>query len=187
MGITVVTEQTGDSLALHRLFLNSAMITIRPATAADLPHINLIYNHYVLHGTCTYQTEESTEEERDLWFAKHGEKHPVIVAIYEDQVIGWGSLNQFHPRAAYEHSVEDSIYVHHRCTGSGVGSMLLGELIRLAKELGHHTVLGGIDSSQEGSLALHLKFGFKECARYKEVGFKFGRWLDVIWMQKMLQ
>ena len=162
------------------------MPTLRPATKADLPAINAIYNHYVLHSTCTYQTEPSTAEERLEWFRQHGEKHPVIVAEEEGQVVGWGSLSRFHPRAAYGHSVEDSVYLHHEWLGRGVGGILLGELLRLAKELGHHTVLGGIDADQAASVALHAKFGFVKVSHLKEVGYKQGRWLDVIWMQKML-
>jgi L-amino acid N-acyltransferase YncA len=162
------------------------MPTIRPATPADLPAINAIYNHYVLHSTCTYQTEPSTEAERLEWFQHHGEKHPVIVAEEDGQVIGWGSLSRFHPRAAYGHSVEDSVYLHHEWLGRGLGSVILEELLRLAKALGHHTVLGGIDADQKGSVALHAKFGFVKVSHLKEVGFKQGRWLDVIWMQKML-
>jgi len=159
---------------------------LRPATRADLPVINAIYNYFVLHSSATYQTEPGTEEEREQWFAVHGEKHPVIVAELEGQVIGWGSLSKFHPRQAYEHSVEDSIYISHEHHGRGVGSLLLGELLRLAKEIGHHTVLGGIDASQKASVALHTKFGFEKVSHLKEVGFKFGEWLDVVWMQKML-
>lgn len=159
---------------------------LRPATEADLTAINAIYNYYVLHSTCTYQTEPSTAEERLNWFQVHGENHPVIVAEDGGQVIGWGSLSRFHQRAAYGNSVEDSIYLHHEHLGRGLGSLLLGELLRLAKQLGHHTVLGGIDADQTASMALHAKFGFIKVSHLKEVGFKQGRWLDVVWMQKML-
>ena len=164
------------------------MPTLRPATPADLPAINAIYNHYVLHSTCTYQTVPSTEQERVHWFAGHGPKHPVIVAVDEASgaIVGWGSLSKFHQRAAYENSVEDSVYLDHEWRGRGLGSLILAELLRLAKDLGHHTVLGGIDADQAGSVALHTKFGFEKVSHLKEVGFKQGRWLDVIWMQKML-
>jgi phosphinothricin acetyltransferase len=164
------------------------MPSLRPATTADIPAINAIYNHYVLHSTCTYQIVPSTEEERAEWLAAHGPKHPVIVAVDDASgaVIGWGSLSKFHQRQAYENSVEDSVYLHHEWQGRGVGSLVLGELLRLAKDLGHHTVLGGADAEQAASIALHLKFGFELVSRLKEVGFKQGRWLDVIWMQKML-
>ncbi|MFZ4763723.1 MAG: GNAT family N-acetyltransferase [Roseimicrobium sp.] len=162
------------------------MPTLRHAMPADLSAINAIYNHYVLHSTCTYQPLPSTAEERAEGFAAHGEKHPVIVAVENGAVIGWGSLSKFHPRQAYENSVEDSIYLHHEQRGRGLGTALLTELLRLAKDIGHHTVLGGIDADQAASVALHTKFGFEKVSHLKEVGFKFDRWLDVIWMQKML-
>lgn len=160
--------------------------TLRPANVADLPAINAIYNHYVEHSTCTYQTVPSTEQERRDWFDAHGPEHPVIVAEENGSIIGWGSLSRFHSRQAYWHSVEDSIYLHHEQQGKGLGSLVLGELLRLAKEIGHHTVLSGIDADQAGSIALHAKFGFETVSRLKEVGHKHGRWLDVLWMQKML-
>ncbi|MCE9518849.1 MAG: GNAT family N-acetyltransferase [Verrucomicrobia bacterium] len=159
---------------------------LRSAARADLPAINAIYNHYVLHSNCTYQTVPTTEQERMAWFDAHGEKHPVIVAELDGTVIGWGSLSRFHLRQAYDHSVEDSIYLHHDHCGRGLGGSFLKELLRRAKELGHHTVLGGIDSSQAASIALHEKFGFVKVSHLKEVGFKDGRWLDVVWMQRML-
>jgi phosphinothricin acetyltransferase len=101
-------------------------------------------------------------------------------------VVGWGSLSRFHPRQAYENTVEDSIYIHHERLGRGLGTILLRDLLRLATEIGHHTVLGGIDASQAPSIALHEKFGFTKVSHLREVGFKQGRWLDVLWMQKML-
>lgn len=158
----------------------------RLATMDDLPAINVIYNHYVTHSTCTYQTEPTTAVERAEWFAAHGAEHPVIVAVEGGEVIGWGSLSRFHVRAAYRHSVEDSVYVRHDALGKGLGSLLLGELVRMAGEIGHHTVLGGISADQEASIALHAKFGFEKVSHLKEVGFKYGRWLDVVWMQRML-
>lgn len=159
---------------------------IRSATPDDLEAINAIYNHYVEHSTCTYQTVPTTSQERRDWFDAHGPEHPVIVAEEDGVMVGWGSLSRFHPRQAYGHSVEDSVYLHHDHQGKGHGSLLLGELLRLARDLGHHTVLGGIDADQKGSIALHAKFGFEKVSHLKEVGFKQGRWLDVIWMQKML-
>ena len=161
-------------------------LTLRPALATDLSAINAIYNHYVLNSTCTYQTICSTEEERATWFAAHGEKHPVIVMEEDGVVIAWGSLSRLHERQAFARSVEDSIYVHHQHQGRGIGRKLLEELLHLAREIGHHTVLGAISADQEASLALHAKFGFEQMGRLREVGNKFDRWLDVIWVQKMI-
>ena len=106
--------------------------TLRAATESDLAAINEIYNHYVLHSTCTYQDEPETLEERARWFSHHGAKHPIIVAVDNARVVGWGSLSAYHPRSAYRHTVENSVYVHHEYQRQGIGSLLLEELIVLA-------------------------------------------------------
>jgi phosphinothricin acetyltransferase len=165
---------------------NPGGLRLRDANVADLPVINEIYNHYVLHSTCTYQTEPVTAEQRAAWFAEHGPRHPVIVAELDGRVAGWGSLSRFHPRRAYEHTVEDSVYLHPEKRGRGLGTALLEELVARARRLGHHTVIAVISADQPASIALHRKLGFVEAARLREVGFKFGRWLDVVWMQRLM-
>lgn len=161
-------------------------LTIRLATQADLASINEIYNHYVLHSTCTYQEEPASAPEREVWFAAHSPAHPITVAEQEGHVVGWASLSPFHPRSAYRRTVEDSVYVRHDLQRRGIGSALLADSIDRAKALGHHTIIAGIDLDQSASLALHRKFQFLEAAHLREVGFKFGRWLDVIYLQKIL-
>ena len=159
---------------------------IRLATEADLPIINDIYNHYVLNSTCTYQLEPERMEDRLKWFAAHGVKHPVTVVEVEGKVVGWGSLSQFHRRAAYANTVENSIYIHHEQRRKGLGSALLADQIRRAREIGHHTILAIIDSDQPGSIGLHQKYGFAKAAHLRQLGFKFNRWLDVVYMQLLL-
>lgn len=161
-------------------------IVIRDAAASDLEAINEIYNHYVLTCTCTYQTEPETMDERRAWFAHHGPNHPITVAVDGDRVVGWGSLSRFHARAAYSRTVENSVYVDHRAQRRGVGRLLLADLIDRAKRLGHHTIIAGIDAEQTASVGLHQAMGFEKVALLNEVGFKFGRWLHVIYMQKMV-
>ena len=161
-------------------------IRIRPATTDDLGRINEIYNHYVMHSTCTYQEEPHTSEERERWFADHGPAHPVTVAETDGQVVGWGSLSRFHARSAYRFSTENSIYVDPNWHRQGVGGRLLADLIERGRAAGHHTIVAGIDGEQEASIAIHAKFGFEHVARLRQVGFKFNRWLDVIYMQLML-
>jgi phosphinothricin acetyltransferase len=161
-------------------------ITIRPATESDLAAINDIYNHYVLHSTCTYQEEPEPPDGRRQWFKHHGDTHPVIVAEAGGQVAGWGALSAYHPRSAYRRTVENSVYVHHRQHRRGIGSLLLRELIVRARKLGHHAIIAGIDADQPGSVALHTKFHFEPVGHLKQVGFKFGRWLDVIYMELIL-
>ena len=161
-------------------------VTLRPAAEADLVAVNDIYNHYVRTCTCTYQEAPETMDSRREWFRQHGGPHPVIVAEAEGLAVGWGSLSQFHPRSAFRHTVEDSVYVHHGHQGRGLGSLLLPELVRQARALGHRAIIGAIDSQQPGSIALHTKFGFQEVGRLRGVGLKFGRWLDVVYMQLAL-
>ena len=161
-------------------------ITIRPATTADLETINEIYNYYVLNSTCTYQTEPETMDARRAWFAAHGEKHPITVAEDAGQIVGWGSLSRFHARAAYSRTVENSIYVDPRQHRRGIGRALLNDLIDRARSLGHHTIIAGIDAEQAPSVAIHAVMGFQNVALLNEVGFKFDRWLHVIYMQRML-
>lgn len=160
--------------------------TIRLATPGDLRVIDDIYNHFVLHSTCTYQEEPGTIDQRRAWFEAHDARHPVTVIEFDGQIAGWASLSQFHARSAYRSTVENSVYVRHDMHRRGIGSVLLADLIRRATDLGHHTIIAGIDAQQGPSIAIHRKFGFVDVARLREVGFKFGRWLDVIYMQKML-
>ena len=161
-------------------------VIIRLATEADLGAINDIYNHYVIHSTCTYQEQPESLDSRIRWFQQHDKTHPVIVAVEAGQVVGWGSLSVYHPRSAYRRTVEDSIYIHHQHHRRGIGSRLLQELIAAARQLGYHALIAGADTEQAGSLALHAKFGFETIGRFRQVGFKFDRWLDVIYMELIL-
>lgn len=161
-------------------------LTVRPATELDLAAINFIYNHYVANSTSTYQEQPDTLEARQQWLAHHGVRHPVIVAELDDEVVGWGSLSPFHSRSAFRKTVESSVYVHHEFHRRGIGAALLSDLIDRARSAGHHTIIAAVDSQQAPSLALHERFGFTRVAHMKEVGFKFGKWLDVIDLQLML-
>lgn len=166
--------------------MNPQTITTRPATETDLGAINDIYNHYVHHSTCTYQEEPESLESRREWFSHHGEKHPVIVAVMDELVVGWGSLSAYRARSAYRRTVENSIYIHHQHHRRGLGSLVLQELIRRARQLDHHAIIAGIDADHAASVALHARAGFKKVGHLKQVGFKFDRWLDVIYMELIL-
>jgi L-amino acid N-acyltransferase YncA len=163
-----------------------AEVSIRAAAEADLTSINDIYNYYVVNSTCTFQLEPETEEGRRAWFASHDEQHPVTVAELEGEVIGWGSLSVFRERAAYNKSVEASVYIRHDRLGHGLGRVLLVDLIERAKKLGYHTILGAACSEQQASIKLQVALGFQHVAHFREVGLKFGRWLDVEYLQLML-
>lgn len=159
---------------------------IRLASAADLAAINAIYNHYVAHSTCTYQLAPESAEARLAWFQRHDAAHPITVAEADGEVVGWASLNVFHPREAYARTVENSVYIHHAHHRRGLGRALLADLIARARALAHHTIIAGISAEQTASIRLHEAFGFVEIGRLREVGFKHGQWLDVVSMQLLL-
>lgn len=159
---------------------------VRLATEADLVAINEIYNYYVFHSTCTYETDPTPDRQRAEWYASHGPRYPITVGEMDGRVVAWGSLSRFHPRCAYRKTVEDSVYIRHDMHHRGLGTIILKDLIRRARDLEYHTILASIDAAQAASIALHAKLGFRPCAELKEVGFKFDRWLDVVYMQLML-
>lgn len=161
-------------------------INLRAATEADLVAINEIYNHYVRHSTCTYQEEPESLEGRQQWFRQHGEQHPIIVAIAGGTVVGWGSLSAYHARSAYRRTVENSVYVHHEQHRRGIGAALLQDLIQRARLHGHHAIIAGIDAEQTASVAIHSKFGFQKVGHLSQIGYKYNRWLDVIYMELIL-
>ncbi len=160
---------------------------VRLATEDDLAAINDIYNYYVLRSTCTYQLEPERPEDRTAWFRRHvRENLPVIVAQFDRQIVGWGSLSRFHARAGYAPTVEASVYIHHDHHRRGLGRLLLTELIERARVAGFHSVIGGASADQPASIALQESLGFRRAGQLVEVGYKFDRWLDVIYLQLML-
>ncbi len=166
------------------------MLHIRLATAADLLAINAIYNHYVPISTTTYDVEPMTFEARQRWFAGREPIHPVTVA-HEDgathEIVGWGSLHTFRNKPGYRLAVENSVYVDPDHQRLGIGSVLLLDQIARAYQLGLHSIVAGIDAEQTASLALHYKHGFREVGRFGQVGRKFDRWLDVVFLQLILE
>ena len=161
---------------------------IRSAKFEDLPRILEIYNHAVLHTTASYDYEPRTLEHRTAWFEDHQRQdYPIFVAVNEaDDVVGWSSLSKFHDRVGYRFTAEDSIYVAAENRGKGVGKLLLAPLVQAAKDRKLHAIIGLIDAQNEPSIRLHARFGFEKVAHLKQVGFKFNRWLDVVYMQLML-
>ena len=161
-------------------------VVLRDATIADLSEINDIFNHYVLNCTCAWVDEPTTPPQRREWFYSHGDRYPIVVAQRGAEVLGWASLSPFHQRSGYRFTVEDTVYIRQDSQGQGVGKMLLAELVRRAKALGYHSMMALISADQGPSLSLHAKFGFEERGRLPQAGFKFERWLDVVYLQKML-
>jgi L-amino acid N-acyltransferase len=161
-------------------------VRLRAAVESDLIAINDIYNYYVLNSTCTYQEQPEVFGDRRKWFHHHGEKYPVIVAECNGEVIGWSSLSPYHQRSAYRYTVENSVYVRHDWHRRGVGSLLLQDLIQRARDLGCRTIIAVIDADQAQSIALHARYNFQHVGRLRQVGLKFNRWLDVVYMELLL-
>lgn len=161
---------------------------IRDATETDLVAINDIYNWYVPRSTCTYQEELEPIEARRKWFAAHqsNPRLPITVAEMGGDIVGWGSLSSYRERSAYRFTCENSVYVRHDLHGKKIGSTILADLIDRARKLNYRNIIAGIDGEQVASIALHAKFGFVECGRQTKIGFKFDRWLDVVFMQLRL-
>ena len=160
---------------------------IRQANASDVPAITRIYNAGIEDRLATLETELRDEQERAAWLASRSERHPVMVAVNDrDEVLGWGSLNQFNPRPAYRHVADFSIYIAREARGQGVGSALLAALIETATSLGYHKlVVAGFPFNTAG-MALYQRFGFREVGIYREQGVLDGRWVDVVLMERLL-
>lgn len=159
---------------------------IRLATTGDAEAIRAIYNEEVLTSTVTFDLVPRSEQDQIEWMEARSGAHAVIVAVDEGAVVGFGSLSPYRPRPAYATSVEDSVYVHRDHQGRGVGSLILGGLVERAQQHGFHTVVGRIVGGHEASIGLHRSLGFDHVGTEREIGRKFGRWLDVVVMQRML-
>ncbi len=161
----------------------------RLATTGDADAIAEIYNREVTDGTATFDMVLRTEAEQLAWMREHSGAYPCIVATSDEEVgatvLGWACLSPYRPRPAYSTSVEDSIYVHRDHQGRGVGDLLLGHLVALADEHGFHATFARIADAGAASIALHSKHGFDLVGVEREVGRKFGRWLDVTVMQRL--
>ena len=160
------------------------MILIREAIESDLEELLVIYNEIILNTTAVYDYEPHSLEMRKQWFdAKREQGFPVFVAEESDRVLGFSSIGPFRAWAAYKYAVENSVYVAAENRGQGIGKLLVPPLIDAARRLRLHTIIAGIDATNEASLRLHKSFGFEEVAHFKEVGWKFGRWLDLKFLQ----
>ncbi len=161
---------------------------VRPATHADLPAILEIYNDAVLHTTASYDYEPRTLEHRVAWFEDH-QKNNYAVFVAEDpagRVVGWSALNPYHARIGYQFTTENSVYVAADQRGKGIGKLLLAPLIEAARARGLHAIIAAIDAENGVSVRLHASFGFQKIGLFKQVGFKFGRWLDVVYMELLV-
>jgi L-amino acid N-acyltransferase YncA len=162
-------------------------IAVRLATLADAAAVCTIYNQGIEDRVATLETELRSAEERRQWMAARGSRYPVIVAERAGSVIGWGSLNPFNPRPAYDHVADFSLYVERSWRGRGVGRSLLERLIALASQLGYHKmVLAALPFNAAGR-ALYERMGFTAVGLYREQGRLDGEWVDVVIMEKLLE
>lgn len=162
------------------------MIEVRDAEPGDLEAILAIYNDAVINTTATYDYEPRGVDAQRQWFeAKRAQNFPVLVGLEAGVVAGFASYGPFRPWAAYLYTVENSIYVAPQQRGRGVGTAILGPLIEIARSRGFHAMVAGIDATNEASLKLHAKFGFEPVGHFRQVGWKFERWLDLVFLERI--
>jgi phosphinothricin acetyltransferase len=161
-------------------------VAIRLAERHDAAGIRAIYNHYVTQTTTLFDLVPRTLDEQVQWIDEHSGGHPALVAEVGTEIVGFGSLSRFRDRPAYATTVEDSVYLLDGYQGRGLGRLLLTELVRRAAAHGFHSVIARITGNNEASIRLHAACGFEIVGTEHEVGRKFGRWLDVVEMQRML-
>ncbi|HWP13908.1 MAG TPA: GNAT family N-acetyltransferase [Ramlibacter sp.] len=164
------------------------MSTIRASTEQDLPAITAIYAHHVLSGTATFETTAPSQDEMAARRADVlGKGLPYLVAEEDDRVLGFAYCQWFKPRPAYRFSAEDSIYLHPDASGKGLGRRLLAELAAQAEAAGIRKLMAVIgDSANAASIAVHRSIGFEPVGVFKSCGWKFGKWLDIVLMEKTL-
>ena len=162
-------------------------LKIRAVESTDAQAIAAIYNHYVRETIVTFEVDDVTEEDmRQRIEDVRAVSLPWLVAETVGEVVGYAYATRWKKRPAYRLSVEITVYLAHDRWGLGIGTALYEELFRQLAELGLHAVIGGIALPNDGSVALHEKFGMKQVAHFKEVGYKFDRWIDVGYWQRTI-
>lgn len=165
-----------------------AAAVVRPGRAADLEQLTAIYNHYVEHTPITFDTVPFTPQQRRPWlmsYPGHG-PHRLFVAEQDGDLLGYATSSPFRPKPAYATSVETTVYCAPGAAGRGIGTMLYTALFEALAAEDLHRAFAGIALPNEASLRLHARFGFRECGRYSEAGRKFGRYWDVLRLEKTL-
>ena len=159
---------------------------VRSATVEDAPAVLEIYNHEVLTSTVTFDLVPRTLAEQESWITDRSGAHVVLVVEDDGEVVGFGALSQYRERAGYATTVEDSVYVHEDHRGKGVGRLLLAELVERATAHGFHALMAKVVGDHQASINLHAAAGFDVVGHEREVGRKFGRWLDVVLLERLL-
>jgi len=161
-------------------------VTLRTAAPADAAAICAIHNQGITDRVATLDAATRTPEGVAEWLGARGPRHPVVVAEIDGQLIGWGSLNAFNPRTAYDHVADFSVYVERSWRGKGVGRQLLDRLIDLARAAGYHKMVLSALARNEVGLALYTSAGFSRVGVYREQGMLDGAWVDVVIMERLL-
>lgn len=162
-------------------------MTIREAKETDIEQLTRIYNWAVENTTASFDFTAQTVEERREWFHHYGGAYPLIIAETDGKIAGYSSLSKFRQKEGYARTVEISVYVDPEYHGKGIGTLLMREIIDRARTLGNHVIVAGITGGNDVSIKMHEKFGFKFCAHFKEVGYKFNQWQDCMFYQLILE
>ena len=159
---------------------------VRKVRSEDAKAIADIYNYYILHTVVTFEESEVDAAEMESRILEITTKLPWLVYEEKGEVLGYAYATDWKSRCAYKHSAEITVYLNPSALQQGIGSQLYKELVRHLKELEMHAIIGGIALPNEGSVRLHEKFGFEKVAQFKEVGYKFNRWIDVGYWELIL-
>jgi phosphinothricin acetyltransferase len=160
---------------------------IRDAVEADIDEITAIYNEVLTHTTAIYNDQPVTREDRLAWWqARIGQGYPVVVATDGGRIAGFASFGDFRPWPGYRFTVEGTVHIQANVRGQGIGTELLKTIIERARTIGKHTMIAGVDSENAASLRFLERFGFERAGRLREVGFKFERFLDLVFLQYWL-
>jgi phosphinothricin acetyltransferase len=174
-------------------------LVVRPAAASDLLALTEIYNHYVVHTTITFDLRPFAPEERRGWFEEHSDhgRHRLLVACDADEaeaggdaggrIVGYATSGRWRPKAAYETTVETSVYCRADAIGRGIGTRLYSELFASLAHEDVHRIVAGVSLPNPASVALHERFGFRQIGVFSSVGRKFGRYWDVAWYERPLR
>jgi L-amino acid N-acyltransferase YncA len=163
-------------------------VEIRDAREADLPGLLEIYNDVIATTTAVYrETPASLDDRRTWWQARAADGYPVLVAIDNGLVVGFASFSDFRAWPGYRFTVEHSVHVRAGRRGAGIGLSLMHPLVERARALGKHVIMAGVDADNAGSIRFHERLGFERVGHLREVGFKFERWLDLVFMQRILR
>jgi L-amino acid N-acyltransferase YncA len=163
------------------------VIEVRDASADDLPAILAIYNDVIATTTAVYRDDPTTLDDRQAWWQDRvAQGYPVVVADDDGAILGFASFGDFRAWPGYRFTVEHTVHVRSDCRGRGVGHTLMSALLTRGRALGKHVMMAGVDAENAGSIRFHARLGFKRVGHLREVGFKFGRRLDLVFLQRML-